>query len=261
MLKVDNVAELPLRKMTTKDCRHILREAFGNSPSSLRKGRAILHSIFAFGIRLEWADENPVSRIDSPIVHEKSIAPLSLPQTRKLQAVAGHVQHRSMKLSLHLMLYCGLRPTEVQRLSTGDINWAERLIFIRPETSKTGGGRYVPLRCRNLLKKEDCYIPRNWISRWRALRRAAGFGKNWIPDTCRHTFASYHAAYFRNLSELQLEMGHRDTFLLRSRYVSAVLPEHAKLFWNTSTQARERKELTSVSGITVRTNILRAGMT
>lgn len=231
MLKVDGAAEYPLRKMTTADCRRILNSAFGSSPSSYRKGRAILHSIFSFGIRQEWTDDNPVQRIDSPAVQEKAIAPLSLSQTRKLQNITDKVQHRAMRLSVHLMLYCGLRPTEVQRLSPDDINWTERTIFIRPENSKTGGGRFVPLRCRHLLQKEDCCIPRNWVSRWRALRHAAGFRKNWMPDACRHTFASYHAAHFRNLSTLQLEMGHRDTSLLRSRYVSAVPPKQAKLFW------------------------------
>ena len=231
MLKVEGIPNLPLRRMTATDCRYILDTAFGNSPSSMNKGRAILHSIFAFGIRHEWTDDNPVRRITASSIRETPIRPLTLAQTRKLQATATHTSHRAMRLSLHLMLYCGLRPTEVQRLSPDDIDWAKRLIFIRPETAKTGGGRFVPLRCRHLLRKEDCCIPRNWMMRWRNLRHSAGFRKNWIPDACRHTFASYHAAYFRNLTELQLEMGHRDTTLLRSRYVSAVPPEQARLFW------------------------------
>lgn len=232
MLKVDKVADRPLRQMSAKECRHILQTAFGGSPSSLRKGRAILHSIFAFGIRREWVDSNPVNRIDSPDVREKTIMPLSLTQTRRLQQTAELPPHRAMRLSLHLMLFCGLRPTEVQRLSPADINWKEHQIYVRPETSKTGGGRIVPLRCHHLLRKEDRRIPRNWFQRWRNLRHAAGFRQNWAPDTCRHTFASYHAAHFRNLPELQLEMGHRDTSLLRSRYITAVPYSAARHFWN-----------------------------
>ena len=42
-------------------------------------------------------------------------------------------------------------------------------------------------------------------------------------DVCRHTFASYHAAYLRNLPELQLEMGHRDASLLMTRYMAPAL--------------------------------------
>ncbi len=240
MLKVDRVAERPLRQMTGEECRHILRTAFGGSPSSMRKGRAILHSIFAFGIRREWVDSNPVNRVDSPNVREKTITPLTLTQAHRLLDTATHSAHRAMRLSLHLMLYCGLRPTEVQRLSPADINWKEHQIYVRPETSKTGGSRIVPLRCHNLLKKEDRRIPRNWIRRWRNLRRAAGFRQNWAPDTCRHTFASYHAAHFRNLPELQLEMGHRDTSLLRSRYISAVSFGTAKRFWTFSGKTTDK---------------------
>ena len=61
-------------------------------------------------------------------------------------------------------------------------------------------------------------------------RRAAGF-RHWVPDVCRHTFATYHAAMFRNLPELQLEMGHRDTSLLRSRYMVPSSRKDAELFW------------------------------
>ena len=42
-----------------------------------------------------------------------------------------------------------------------------------------------------------------------------------MPDVCRYTFASYHAAFFRNLPELQLEMGHRDA-LFHLRHADAV---------------------------------------
>lgn len=249
MLRVEGVASLPLRKMTTKDCRNILEQAFGGSLSSLRKGRAILHSIFTYGMRREWVDNNPVKRIDCPTVREKNIQPLSLAQTRKLQKATTLHSHRDMKLSLHLMLYCGLRPTEVQRLSTKDIDWEQRQVFIRPDTAKTGGGRFVPLRCHHLLKREDCNIPRNWMLRWRNLRWAAGFRRNWAPDSCRHTFASYHAAHFRNLGILQMEMGHRDTSLLRTRYVSAVSAGDARVFWEAS-RRRNKKDANATVSVT-----------
>lgn len=232
MLRVEGMAEKPLRKMTSSDCRRLLNQAFGNSPSSFRKGRAILHSIFAFGIRHEWIDANPSEKIESPGIKEKSISPLSLTQTRKLLRAAAHDEHREMQLSLHLMLYCGLRPTEVQRLSVSDIDWTHKQVIIRPCTSKTGGGRIVPLRCATLIPKTARQIPRNWYKRWKKLRRAAGFRRNWAPDVCRHTFASYHAAHFRNLEALQLEMGHRDSTLLRTRYVSVATRQQAQQFWD-----------------------------
>lgn len=44
--------------------------------------------------------------------------------------------------------------------------------------------------------------------------------RHWQADVLRHTFATYHLLYFRNPAELQLEMGHSNQSLLRSRYTN-----------------------------------------
>ena len=230
MLKLSGVAQLPLRAMSTAQCRDILQRAFGHSKSSYVKGRAVLSSIFSYGIRQEWCDANPVSRIEVPRVVEKPIAPLTPDEVERLKETACRPEFRDMRFSLSLMLYGGIRPTEVSRLQAGDISWEECQIIIRPHTSKTGGGRAVPLRGMLGISQSERCIPRDWRRKWRALRRAAGF-THWQPDVCRHTFATYHAAMYRNLPELQLEMGHRDTSLLRSRYMIPTSRKAAELFW------------------------------
>ncbi len=232
ILKVEGVAELPLRTITSKQCREILRVAFGHSKSMYIKGRALLHSVFAYGMRQEWCDTNPVARIEVPKVQERTKEPLSLEAVRRLEVVAQQERLCDMRLSLHLLLYCGIRPTEVSRLRPEDFCRKEGVVIIRPAKSKTGGGRVVPLRGAEKIPAEQWVIPQHWQKRWRELRRAAGF-THWVPDVCRHTFASYHASYFRNLSQLQLEMGHRDVTLLCTRYMSPVLYSAAKCFWKT----------------------------
>ena len=230
MLKVEGVSQLPLRSMTTAQCRQLLQVAFGHSVHSFRKGRSILHSIFAYGMRQEWCDSNPVSRIESPTVQEKQIVPLTNEEVGRLHEKVQERRFHDMRFSLSLLLYSGIRPAEVERISPEDICWEERQVIVRPQKSKTGGGRVVPLRMLPGIKLQDCLIPRNWQRRWQSLRKAAGFN-HWVPDVCRHTFASYHAAHFRNLSELQLEMGHRDVSLLRSRYMSPANRKTAAAFW------------------------------
>ena len=231
MIRVDGFARLPLRAMTTAQCRSMLQAAFGHSAHSYRKARAILHSIFAYGIRREWCDTNPVSRIEAPTVVEKTISPLTQKEVGQLRATVAKPGFADMRFSLSLLLYSGVRPAEVQRLSPEDVCWNEQMVLIRPQKSKTGGGRAVPLRLLPGLRRQDCTVPRNWLSRWRALRRRAGFTR-WNPDVCRHTFATYHAAYFRNLPELQLEMGHRDLNLLRSRYMMPASRKAAKVYFD-----------------------------
>jgi integrase len=68
---------------------------------------------------------------------------------------------------------------------------------------------------------------------WRELRRAAGWDgdKRWPQDALRHTFASYHLCYFRSYAELQVEIGHRDATLLRTRYVDQRGVVNAGKFW------------------------------
>ena len=230
ILRVEEVAQMPLLSVTSAQCRRILEAAFGGSRSGFVKGRVVLHSIFAYGMRREWCDANPVARVEVPAVQERPIAPLRLEEVERLRRVCERRAFRPMRFSLHLMLFCGIRPAEVQRLSPDDVCWEEGVVIIRPQVSKTGGGRVVPLRGVGRLRHEECTVPRNWGRRWQELRRAAGFAR-WVPDVCRHTFASYHAAHFRNLPDLQLEMGHRDCTLLRSRYVAPALRREAEGFW------------------------------
>ena len=223
MMKMNpGLAERRMRSVTSEDCRRYLETAFGGSAAQYRKARAIMSGVFSTAIRHDWCDANPVSRVEVPDVIEKPIEPLTIEEVERLEAAAQLPEHQEMQLSLHLMLYCGIRPTEVSRIDPErDINWRLAQVVVRPTTSKTGGGRVVPLRKAELITVRT--IPHRWKERWHALRRAAGWNQDspWQPDACRHTFATYHAAYYRNFPALQMEMGHRDVSLLKTRYVYA----------------------------------------
>lgn len=231
MLRVKGVSDRPIRAMNTKECRDLLCRAFGNSVHSYRKGRAILHSIFTYAYRHEWCDDNPVNRIEVPKTRETIIEPLNPEQVEQLTRIAKRPEHRPMRFSLYLMLYCGIRPTEIARINPErDVLWEQKSIVIRSTVSKTGGGRVIPLRNMGDLTPNDCIIPANWMKRWLLLRRDAGFSQ-WQSDCLRHTFASYHAHYYKDLPMLQMEMGHRDVQLLRTRYVLPVSASAACKFW------------------------------
>ncbi|MGN0828808.1 MAG: tyrosine-type recombinase/integrase [Akkermansia sp.] len=239
MLRVPGVAERPLRAMTARECRELLERAFPASVHSYRKGRSILHSVFAFGFRREWCESNPVDRVEVPTVREHEVLPLTLQEVARLEQTAELPAFRSLRLPLHLMLYCGIRPTEVRRLDPlRDIDWRERTVTIRPNCSKTGGGRVVPLRGGDLSSLPRSFPPGPSPALWQRFRRRAGFAR-WVPDVLRHTFASYHAVYFRDYALLQQEMGHRDVSLLRTRYVHTVgiSMRCAAAFWNRSAAA------------------------
>ena len=122
-----------------------------------------------------------------------------------------------------------MRPNEVSRLKWEDIDFSEKVITVKKENSKTGGARQIEM-CPvlrewldPLKKKSKAKIcPKNWLRKWKSLREDAGFKHIWVNDVLRHTYASYFAKRFRDLPRLQLNMGHRDLSLLRSRYVNMV---------------------------------------
>ncbi len=248
LLRVPGLAERPLRVMDTAECRAVLDSAFASSAHSYRKGRVILHSIFAYGLRQGWCGCNPVSAIDPPAVEEKEIAPLTLTECRRLVETARMPRFRDCLPALGLMLFAGVRPGEVARLRWADVHGEEGMITIVARHSKTGGARRVelthPLR-RMLLRYRfgagpgapAMICPPQWEKRWRQLRQAAGFSspaRPWVPDVLRHTFASYHALTHRNLPALQLQLGHRDARLLMTRYLNVPRLRRAerKLFWS-----------------------------
>lgn len=188
----------------------LARDALDCVGGRVAKARAVLSGVFSTAVKQGWCDANPVASVPVPEVKEREIHPLRREEVEALERTAEMPEHAGMQLSLHLMLYCGIRPTEVSRINPErDIDWQRGLVLVRPAVSKTGGGRVVPLRNAG----------------W------GGQGNPWVPDVCRHTFASYHAAYYRDLPALQVEMGHRDCSLLRTLYIMACLGMEPDWYW------------------------------
>ncbi len=246
LLRIPGLAERPLRSMNTAECQRVLEQAFASSIHSFRKGRAVMHSIFAYGVRLGWCHANPVTPIEIPRVEEKEIRPLTLCECRRLIEVAKTPRFLDCLPALALMLFAGVRPGEVARLRWADIHCEEGILSIAARHSKTGGARRVELcqPLRRLLRHQHpkatgtakSLCPPSWLRRWQRLRQAAGFAtphQRWVPDVLRHTFASYHALTHRNLSALQLQLGHRDSRLLLSRYLNLRPLRRAEMqpFW------------------------------
>ena len=207
-------------ELKRSECDEWLSVSF-RTPSQYNKARAMLHGLFQFALRKEWCDKNPIKFIERKRVIEKEIKPLSLVESRSLLSIA---KQQNCSAVVGLMLYAGIRPREARNLEWRDIDLKENFIKIRSLCSKTGGVRHVEI-CPNLKdilidsdKSRIC--PKNWDSMWKRIRDDAGFKGRWTQDVLRHTYASFHAKYYRDLSRLQINMGHSDQSLLRSRYIN-----------------------------------------
>ncbi len=225
MLRFQDISECTLRSISAPRCRQMMNELFNHSPHVYRKAQTILHSIFSFGRRQGWCERNPAESLTLPPIVEERINILTLAQIRVLVKVCKREHFRSMDAAIRLMLWCGIRPGEVQRLRWGDIDPFEKVVYVESHASKTGGARAVPLRGGALVlatqnrPREELIAPRNWIRLWQRIRDTSSL-KPWQRDALRHTFASMHLKHFHNLIMLQEEMGHRDSNLLRTRYLN-----------------------------------------
>lgn len=235
----------PLSRVTTEDCLEALAAAFPKTRQAV-KGRSLMSAVFGFGVRLGVVPRNPVSAIGIPEVEEKEILPLTPREAKTLVRTAKTVAGPRAALAVGLMLYGGIRPSEVARLKRADVDLSEGVVCIAPNRSKTGGARHVSvfppltrlLRLRGALPSsdEDRIVPADWTRKWLRIRRACGWGnagKPWRQDVLRHTFASYHLKLFRDITKLQLEMGHSTPKLLFTRYVNlrGVTRADAKAFF------------------------------
>ncbi len=251
LLRVPGLAERPLRAMGVAECRRVLEAAFAGSAHSFRKGRVVMHSIFAYGLRQGWCSGNPVAAVEVPAIKEKEIVPLTVSECRRLVEVAKSPRFRDCLPALGLMLFAGVRPGEVARLRWEDVHCEEGVLAIAARHSKTGGARRVELcpPLRRMLRQQMQHLqrvgaeaaqqslcPPQWQKRWQRLRQVAGLSsqqERWVPDVLRHTFASYHALTHRDLPALQLQLGHRDSRLLLTRYLNLSPLRRAEIvpFW------------------------------
>lgn len=214
-----------IRTISKKECRYLLEQHFSKSGHVFSKAKAILHSIFNFAIRRDCCSKNPVKGIDSIPIKETPIKILTIRQISAFMRALKAKDMQCMHPAVCLMLWCGIRPTEVQRLKWKDVDFQEKVVYVDGQASKTGGARAVPLRGAAAHLKslsgppDDLVAPCNWIRLWGKLRRRAGM-RVWQKDAMRHTFASMHLKHFHNIQLLQEEMGHRDSTLLRTRYLN-----------------------------------------
>lgn len=235
-----------LSDFSAEDCYRLLEVPFA-TPTGRNKARRYLSGLFRYAAQHGWCDsKNPFVLIPPERMQERTITILTLPQVEALLAALREPAYRSCTAAVGLMLWGGIRPYEVARLHWEDIDLTERLVYLRPQHTKTGGARQVtihPVLYRHLrqwLREQErppapdtALTPPNWVRLWKRLRQAAGLTP-WREDTLRHTYASYHLKFFRDPTALQWEMGHRSADMLRTRYLNmrGLTAAAAAAFWS-----------------------------
>ena len=221
----------------------------GVGPVTINTYRALLHSLFEFGVRKKLCPENPVKAVERMTVKANEVGILTPDQLTKLLKVA----QGDVRATVALGAFAGIRPEEIVRLTWEEVSLEKGYITITAAKSKTAQHRYVKI----LPGLEEWLRPLiglgsiqggNFRRRYDEARRLAGFAlrgnkrrrrqdedKNLVPwpyDALRHSFASYHLAKYQNAPALALEMGHQSNALIFSNYRRRVTESEANEYFN-----------------------------
>lgn len=269
------LADTAMETCTPDHIAAALDAAWLHSPTCWNAGRRHLHVLFSYCIRRRLIHmENPVTALDSKHVQENEISALPpeklydlfaacRPSSAEDIAAAQHLsakgKHMATLDTSHLRLYvalcafAGIRPTECQHIKWQDIDWEDNIISVRVANAKTGAQRHIELHptlrawltaYRPPDAAPDALItePKNLPAYLTELRRRAGFGSSfpWQHDCLRHSYATYYLkAKVGNITQLQLNMGHRSTHLLYTRYtnMAGVTRASAESWWQLTPNA------------------------
>ena len=177
------------------------------------------------------------------IVHDHEPVILKLDQVVQfLEVTKKHDPALLTPASLNL--FCGIRPSEVRRMTQGNISLADREIELKGRQTKTRDRRFVDISDNGIewLKLGGKMPLANLNHRWHALiieaKAALGFEK-WPHDCLRHSFCSYYLAAHENAAKTALQAGHTETILFK-HYRKLVKKEQAEKFWNIFPEKTEK---------------------
>ena len=198
-----------------------------------------LSGMFSFAVKRGWREDNPMDKIEKPIVERGQNRILTVQETTALL-------NRAMKVcpydipGIAVQLFGGLRPEETRKTTLDDWDEAGKTLHVRAEVSKVRQERYVTVEENLRLHLahfggfclcDDPLLNGGSDGRRRALCKDVGI--TWSPDILRKSFCSYHLAMFERPEYTAQQMGHvRGLQLMNRHYRVPVTKEEAKKYWS-----------------------------
>jgi integrase len=192
-----------------------------------------LSALFNFARERGWCSENPLLESHKAKVRSSEIGILTPAEFARL------LENASDETLPYWAIggFTGLRAAELERLDWAEVHFDSDLIEVKAAKSKTASRRFVPIRpalkewlapYEDRKGKVAAKMLRKRLERDRKLANI----KHWPSNGLRHSFASYHAAEFRDAGMLAQELGHRDQKLIFAHYRELVRPTEAHKYWD-----------------------------
>ena len=195
-----------------------------------------LSVLFNFAIKRGFAALNPFDHVQRPKrpAGNSSTKVLTVEQTIKLLQCAYQNGYKPECASLVLVLFCGVRVDEVDRITWEQVKLdGEKPVVVLDET-KANRRRVNPIPDNALawlveLKAAGKVTPGNYEGRMRYLRKKSKAGVK--QNAARISFASYHVAMFEDPAKTSMLLGHQNPALLWNTYRALVTKEEAQRYW------------------------------
>lgn len=192
-----------------------------------------LRPAFTWAVRQGMLDSNPFGKLEPIRVRKTEAIDVFTPEeARRLMELAP----TDCKAAYAVLLFAGVRPVELTRLTWGDVR--DGFIHITPNVAKTAQVRNVEIEPtlaawlestgRHVPTEKIC--PPNWKRKNQTTRKLAGVADR--QDTARHSYATYHLAKYRDRAALEENMGHTaGSAMLMRHYRAAATPQQAEAYW------------------------------
>ncbi|MEA3212906.1 MAG: hypothetical protein QOE70_5963 [Chthoniobacter sp.] len=220
-------------EISTEEMRRFI---FGKerAPKTVLNYLKSLDVFFNFLIREGHCTMNPQARIEKPMIGDGKTTFLTVEQAQAMLQFAFDNNRKAECACMTLVLFCGVRVEEVERLTWADVRLETGRVHLEGAVTKKRKRRINEISTNAMEWLMRCsadgeVAPKNYDNRMRAVRREAKV--TYSQNAMRHSFASYHVAMHEDAAKTAFMLGHPDANLLYNNYRDLVSIEQAKLFW------------------------------
>lgn len=206
-------------------------QANGLSPRSAARHLSAIRGFHRFLFDEEIVPADPTEGFDSPRLLRALPHYLTAEEVERLLAAPDHAPKNGPRDAAILELFysCGLRLSELAKLTLQDVSIEESFVRVRGKGAKMRlvplGGRararihaWLPIRAKGAVKDNTVFLSArgrrmNRVAVWKVVKqhaRAANIAQNVTPHMLRHSFATHLLDHGADLRAVQEMLGHAD---------------------------------------------------
>lgn len=230
----DAIGGLPVSAVTPADLAPLIYAE--QSHGAQKHTRAILSGLFTHGIRIGVLQINPAAHLRP----QRRLGAAAPPEIFNIYAAQAWIQCVAMfapscLAGIAIGMFAGLRRSEVERLDWGEVKIDRGFIEVTAGKSKTKTRRLVDIMpnlaaiLSGIPGRAGEVFPH---SPRRSLKWArSAYGGDLPENGARHSFVSYHLAFFGDVAKTEMQAGH-DRSILFQHYRELVTKADAEAYFD-----------------------------